>query len=162
MSKPSLYPSTIPWVPGHPNPADFQVRETEDKGKALTCLTLFHRGEKMARFDGWTSPVVMQHTLQKREGVHIYDPHFIGMLAHSCDPNVMLDMDTQEMWALKEIRPGDVLSMDYAATEDHLFKSFPCSCGSKNCRGFITGRKQMVPFSQHGGGSTLHPIAEAC
>jgi hypothetical protein len=34
--------------------------------------------------------------------------------------------------------------MDYAETEDTLFKQFPCSCGSSNCRGWITGRKEMV------------------
>jgi hypothetical protein len=42
----------------------------------------------------------------------------------------------------------DYLTMDYAQTEDVLYRQFPCSCGAENCRGWITGRKEA-------------PIAEA-
>jgi hypothetical protein len=37
--------------------------------------------------------------------------------------------------------------MDYAETEDVLFKQFPCFCGSPNCRLWITGRKEMINLS---------------
>ena len=30
------------------------------------------------------------------------------------------------------------------AVEDVLFRQFPCSCGSENCRGWITGRKEQT------------------
>jgi hypothetical protein len=46
--------------------------------------------------------------------------------------------------ALKDIRANNFLYMDYAETEDILFKQFPCSCGSSNCRGWVTGRKEMI------------------
>jgi len=46
--------------------------------------------------------------------------------------------------AIRDIRPGDYLYMDYAQTEDVLFKQFPCSCGSENCRGWITGRREQI------------------
>jgi hypothetical protein len=35
--------------------------------------------------------------------------------------------------------------MDYAETEDVLFKQFPCSCAAPNCRGWITGRREVHP-----------------
>jgi hypothetical protein len=34
--------------------------------------------------------------------------------------------------------------MDYASTEDILFKQFPCLCGTPNCRFWISGRKEEV------------------
>ncbi|WP_339138175.1 MAG: hypothetical protein WGN25_08090 [Candidatus Electrothrix sp. GW3-4] len=42
--------------------------------------------------------------------------------------------------------------MDYAETEDVLFKQFPCSCGSPACRLWITGRKE--------GDSVAHAAAQ--
>jgi hypothetical protein len=46
--------------------------------------------------------------------------------------------------ALQDIDANSFLFMDYAETEDVLFKQFPCACGSVNCRGWITGRKEML------------------
>jgi hypothetical protein len=45
--------------------------------------------------------------------------------------------------ALRDIAANSFLYMDYAETEDVLFKQFPCSCGAPNCRGWITGRKEL-------------------
>jgi len=33
--------------------------------------------------------------------------------------------------------------MDYAETEDVLFRQFACCCGSEKCRVWITGRKEQ-------------------
>jgi SET domain-containing protein len=49
-----------------------------------------------------------------------------------------------ELWAMKDILPGQALTMDYASTEDYLFKQFPCLCGAPNCRKWITGRREPV------------------
>jgi hypothetical protein len=46
--------------------------------------------------------------------------------------------------ALKDIKASTYLYMDYAQTEDVLYKQFACSCGSDNCRGWITGRMEVV------------------
>ena len=45
--------------------------------------------------------------------------------------------------ALQDIEANSYLYMDYAETEDYLFKQFPCSCGAENCRGWITGRLEL-------------------
>lgn len=141
----TLYPDYIPHHSQHPSATCFEVVDKGEIGKALTSKVGWERGQFMARFDGVTVPTVFQHTLQKTPTVHILDKFFIGMLAHSCEPNVMLDMEQQEMWAVRDIHPGEVLSMDYASTEDHLFVTFQCGCGTKSCRGFVTGRKQRLP-----------------
>lgn len=68
------------------------------------------------------------------------DSYFAGYLAHSCDPNVEVDMEHQYVHALKAIPAGSILNMDYEATEDELFQQFQCRCGSPDCRGLIRGR----------------------
>lgn len=130
---------------GYPSSDQFQVRDREDgKGKAVYTLTGHARGELIARFTGLLVPYRTQHTLQLNPGLHVLDMHFVGYLAHSCAPNVFVDMQAFEVWALEDIAPDSALTMDYAATEDELFKQFRCLCGSANCRHWITGRKERV------------------
>lgn len=78
----------------------------------------------------------------------MYDPYFTGYLLHSCDPNVSLNMRNRKLTALKFIEAGCFLYMDYAETEDVLFKQFACSCESPACRGWITGRRE-APHQIH-------------
>jgi hypothetical protein len=75
--------------------------------------------------------------------VHLYDIHFSGYFLHSCAPNIELDMKNLKVYATRDIMPMEYLLMDYAQTEDVLFRQFPCSCGAENCRGWITGRKEL-------------------
>ncbi len=129
-----------------PSPAsEFIVEERENgKGKAVYSRRGHPRGELIARFSGTVLPYRTQHTLQINSNIHLLDEQFVGYLAHSCSPNVFVDMQTLEVWALDNIEPEAVLSMDYAATEDVLFKQFACLCGSGSCRHWITGRKELV------------------
>lgn len=93
---------------------------------------------------GITVPYILQHTLQITPFLHLYDPRFTGLLLHSCDPLVSLDMNKLEIWALQDIEKGVALTMDYAQTEDKLFKQFPCACEAINCRRWVTGRKEVI------------------
>jgi uncharacterized protein len=129
----------------YPSSVHFQVRDREDgKGKAVYTLTGHARGELIARFTGILIPYRTQHTLQLNPNLHVLDLHFVGYLAHACAPNVFVDMQEFEVWALNDIAPESALSMDYASTEDELFKQFRCLCGAPNCRHWITGRKERV------------------
>lgn len=141
-----LYPKTLlEEGHGYPRKDQFQVAERDDnKGKAIYTLTGHARGEMIARFNGAMIPYRTQHTLQVNPGLHLLDMHFVGLLAHSCSPNVLVDMQAFEVWALQEIAPDTALTMDYASTEDELFKQFRCHCGSQVCRHWITGRKERV------------------
>ncbi len=130
---------------GFPNPHDYKVEEREPgKGKAVYALRDYKRGEMIARLTGTVLPYRTQHTLQINPGVHLLDLEFVGYLAHSCAPNVFVDMQALEVWALEDIPAQGSLTMDYASTEDFLYRQFPCLCGSSNCRGWITGRKERV------------------
>lgn len=132
---------------GYPTEDDFIVSRREDgKGLGIYAQRTFRRGYRICRISGTVVHQVMQHTLQISPDSHLYDPYFTGFLLHSCDPNTFLDMQRFELWAVKDIQPGDSLTMDYASTEDVLFKQFPCLCGAPNCRGWITGRREPVIF----------------
>jgi len=141
-----LYPNNLlNGSHGYPSKDQFQIADRDGKkGKVVYTLTGHARGEMIARFSGAMLPYRTQHTLQVNAGLHVLDMHFVGLLAHSCSPNVLVDMQTFEIWALQEIEPDTALTMDYASTEDELFKQFRCSCGSPVCRHWITGRKERV------------------
>lgn len=136
-----VYPfAELPLHLGFPSLDDFEIL-TNDKGtaKAAVALREFPRISRICRVSGHLLPYRCRHTRQLAPGVHVYDPRFCGLLRHSCDPNVFLDMSELWLWALKDLQKGDWLSMDYAATEDKLLRQFACRCGSYNCRGWITG-----------------------
>lgn len=67
---------------------------------------------------------------------------------HSCDPNTYVDNEydpetgTGTAWwtALRDIRPGEELSYDYAFTAS---LAEPCSCGSARCRGVIVDEDEI-------------------
>jgi SET domain-containing protein len=56
---------------------------------------------------------------------------------HSCDPNTFFRCTPEraEVYALREIRKGEELTVDYG--ESHHNGKLPCRCGAANCRGFI-------------------------
>lgn len=101
-------------------------------------------GEVIHRFSGGIGPELRQHTLQVAPGLHISGTRFIGFLSHSCEPNCALDMDRFKLVALSDVRAGELLTIDYAATEDVLYRQFECGCGAARCRRWITGRAESV------------------
>jgi len=142
-----LYPDEYGLDPndGYPKTDDFAVLRREDgKGVGVYTKKAFKRGDLVARITGNIVPHIGQHTLQITPTTHLYDKYFTGYLLHSCTPNIFLDMNEFEVWALRDIDPGQSLTMDYASTEDVLFKQFPCLCDTPNCRYWISGRKEAV------------------
>ncbi|MCT2401534.1 SET domain-containing protein-lysine N-methyltransferase [Novosphingobium mangrovi (ex Huang et al. 2023)] len=116
------------------------VCHREAIGHCVLSLAPFAKGEVVDRFSGEIGPELRQHSLQVRPGLHISDTRFVGFLSHGCDPNCRLDMERLELVALRGIAAGDLLTIDYAETEDVLFRQFACQCGARTCRGWITGR----------------------
>lgn len=143
-----MYPDTYGSNPYFPSNEDFEVvHRDNNSGLGVICHKAIKKGELVAMFSGEIFDEITQHTLQIEPGVHIYDAYFIGFFLHSCSPNVHLDMKNRKVIALRDIKPGDHLLMDYAQTEDVLYKQFPCACGSAQCRGWITGRKEAIDES---------------
>lgn len=56
---------------------------------------------------------------------------------HSCDPNT--GYRGLDVVSLRPIKKGEELTLYYADFLDEHMEPFQCSCGSKNCKGLITG-----------------------
>jgi len=68
------------------------------------------------------------------------DPRLWNPVNHSCEPNIGYQGDsTWNMYALRPIRKGEELLVDYAAFYDDLFPPIQCVCGSAECRGTVSG-----------------------
>ncbi len=67
-------------------------------------------------------------------------------LNHSCDPNAGIQGKVTIV-ALKDIKEGEEITIDYAITEGDDMWEMPCSCGSKNCRKVIRSI-QFLPKRQ--------------
>lgn len=121
-----------------------EVYKTEGIGLGVRALTAFPKGAILDRFTGEISSRIKQHSLQIGEDRHISGTRFVGYLSHGCDPNAWLDMKMFELVARRDIEAGDLVTIDYAATEDRLFVQFVCTCGARDCRRWITGRRDPI------------------
>lgn len=127
-----------------PTGNDIIKRKTAKYGVGIYTRHPYARGESIGQFIAMPSSGLRQHSLQRSPGDNLEDPYFVGYLLHSCDPNVVVDMHQQKVFCLKDIQAGEPLFMDYASTEDVLFRQFACACGAPNCRQWITGRHEPV------------------
>lgn len=151
MNTSSIYPA--PFISRHnlseqhskslPTRRDMTKKQTEQYGIGVFALRPFARGEAFS-FLAEQTPHLLQHSLQRSPGDHLYDPHFVGFLLHSCNPNIVLDMRQQKVFCIRDIPADTPLYMDYASTEDILFNQFACNCHAPNCREWITGRHEPV------------------
>ena len=59
---------------------------------------------------------------------------------HSCNANTAYK--GLNVYALRDIKKGEELTLNYALFLDEHMEPFMCTCGSENCRGYITGTPQ--------------------
>lgn len=111
-------------------------------GLGVRTLVPRQAGTVVHHFTGVITPELRLHSLQVSEHLHIAETRFIGFLSHSCDPNCRLDMQRFELQALTDVEADGLLTIDYAATEDVLYRQFECHCGAPACRRWITGRAE--------------------
>ena len=118
------------------------VRLGEHHGLGVRARRAFATGAVIHRFAGIVGERICQHSLQVDAERHISATRYIGYLSHGCDPNAGLDMSAFSLVARRDIAPGEVVTIDYAETEDRLHRQFACRCGAASCCGWITGRAE--------------------
>jgi len=139
-----MYPAQFGNNPLFPSKNDFRVvLKNHVAGMGVMTYKFIAKGSLVCAIAGDIITDIRQHTLQIEPELHLHDLYFSGYFLHSCSPNIELDMKKLLVYAVQDINPMDYLTMDYAQTEDVLYKQFPCGCGSENCRGWITGRKEL-------------------
>jgi hypothetical protein len=141
-----FYPAQFPKFLGEPDKNRFSIIKSAEFGKGVMTLVPFEKGDLVCRFTGKLLHHQTLFTLQKKTGHYLHDPWFMGRILHSCDPNIICNMDEQVFYAAKEIPAATLLTMDYETTEDQLYRSFHCNCGSPNCRGSIMGKSARLDY----------------
>jgi hypothetical protein len=139
-----FYQAVCAPFPQEPTRDRLAVVASEAVGEGLMALTDFAPGDVVFTFAGSILPYQTLFTLQIAPGRYIEDPLVMGKVLHSCDPNMVCSMGQLTFWAIKPIRAGEYLYMDYESTEDELYRHFDCCCGAPACRGRIRGRRYLT------------------
>jgi uncharacterized protein len=152
MTSERFYPAALPPFAHEPRRDRFVIDVKSDgSGEGVRSLVDFEAGDVLFSFTGFFTGEITQFSLQVRPGLHLHDPYFMGKVLHSCAPNAVVDMEERTFTAIRPIEKGAFVTMDYAQTEDVLYRSFVCQCGAPNCRGLVTGRLETV-YSTNGVG----------
>ena len=125
-------------------------------GNAVIARDVIEPGELIAVWSGRIiaaeeldelAPEIRRHTVQVEEGLYLASlsadepPDFIN---HSCEPNAGLDGQITIV-AIQRIRPGDEVTIDYAMCDGTAYDEFDCACGSRACRGRVSGADWRIP-----------------
>ena len=65
---------------------------------------------------------------------------------HSCEPSACIDFTNAPrvaLQALRDLSPGDEVSIHYCATEYDMASPFTCACDADDCVGFIRGYRHL-------------------
>jgi SET domain-containing protein len=138
-----------------------QVRESPINGRGLFATANIAKGEVVAVKGGHIITREEVRDVNARLGpveIQIGDDLFIAPVRdeerepsmlysnHSCDPNLGLRGEITFV-AMRDIRGSEELTHDWAMTDDDD-SSTKCSCGSRNCRGTLTGKDWQRPELQ--------------
>ncbi|MEP7132991.1 MAG: SET domain-containing protein-lysine N-methyltransferase [Acidobacteriota bacterium] len=138
-----------------------QVRASPIQGRGLFAAESIGAGEVVAIKGGVIFGRDDLPEVASRLGpaeIQVADGFFIGPLRaedreggmifsnHSCEPN--LGVAGQIVFvALRNIRPGEELTHDWAMTDDDRYE-MECRCGSPACRRVVTGQDWRRPELQ--------------
>jgi uncharacterized protein len=128
-----------------------EMRQHPDKGGyGVYAKTPLQKGELIVVWGGYMltgeqfhqlPPHARQHSLQVEENIFQVpvrpdDP--ADMINHACEPNAGLRGNIS-LVAMRPIRAGEEICFDYAMSDGSPYDEFVCGCGSKLCRGRVTG-----------------------
>lgn len=115
----------------------FVVRATPHKGQCLFATRLIAAGTLIARFEGQEIDRNTMHSIHLG-GKRLEGDSPLLRIAHACDPNCQFRERGRDLYALRDIQPGEELTIDYLYTEPVIAFPFQCHCGAANCRGWIS------------------------
>lgn len=75
---------------------------------------------------------------------HIEELGILAFLHHSCEPTVIVDTSTFEVFAARTIEKGETVTFFYPSTEWAMARPFICQCGARHCIGRVAGAKYLT------------------
>ena len=130
-----------------------EKRASDIEGRGLYAKESISEGEILVVKGGYVMTRDQRDVVEERLGpaeIQITEDLYIGPAAeeereggmmhlnHSCEPNLGLQGQIVFV-ALRDIDVDEELTFDYAMTDDETYE-MTCSCGSRNCRGGISGQ----------------------
>lgn len=153
------------WV--HPS---IFVRDAGELGLGLFTLDLIPKGSQVILFGG--TLMSWREVMALPEDMHdipfqVADDIFFGILRredlgigerinHSCNPNAGF-VSEMKLVALRDILPGEDVTMDYATCSSMEDYRLVCRCGEKSCRGVVRGTDWQNPDLQRRLGDYFQP-----
>lgn len=125
-----------------------EIRKSEKHEKGLFVLKDFKKGEEVYALEA--GKIISHDEIRNLSGLEKIHLDKIGeneyevikspgcYINHSCEPSV--EEKDRIGYALRDIKKGEEITIDYDKIA-HLEEPLECHCGSKNCRGFVRGRK---------------------
>jgi len=126
----------------------FELKNSSGKGEGIFATRAFKVGGIV------TIGVIEEalngnhsHASQIGENKYVFHAGLITKVNHSCDPNCGIRVNetgAHDYVAIKEINVNEEITFDYAM-RNYIISYFPkeCMCGSKGCRGKVTGWKDL-------------------
>ena len=97
---------------------------------------------ELENIDEITREKTRHYCLDTEEGFYVpADFNYLSVpwnMNHSCDYNVGFD-DVGNFVTARDVKKGEELVWDYGMGRSYSGFKMECKCGSKNCRGIITG-----------------------
>jgi uncharacterized protein len=118
------------------------VKIVDGKGNSVFAKNDIMVGTVIGYLEGFETSSNTIHSLHLDDEI-IEATGILRNLSHSCDPNAFFKDDERWLYALKDIRKGSEITIDYERTESVICAPFLCLCGSPNCR-YVIGDPSRV------------------
>ena len=121
------------------------LQTVEGQGNGVFTNQKFHKGDVVLFFGGEKvmadGIIDFTHYLQIGPGVYLGPSgNFDDYVNHNCDPNCAVYFDEEHVFlkAIKDIFPGEQLSLDYGTIQFNEPTVIHCECGSEKCRKVVS------------------------
>jgi len=125
-----------------------ELRNSCEKGEGVFATRSFSFGDTV--MTGVIKKILKRntaHASQVSENKYVLYAGLVSKVNHSCNPNCGFkenESGAHDFVAIKDIHVGEEITCDYAM-RNYSIDHFPdkCMCGTENCRGRITGWKEL-------------------
>jgi len=127
----------------------YKLEDTREKGEGIFATRRFVRGNIVMAGAIEKDNLMKNHSHASQMGEFRYALHggLVNKVNHSCSPNCGIKLNNSgahDFVAMENVEVGDEITFDYAM-RNYSIEFFPleCCCGAANCRGDITGWKNL-------------------
>lgn len=125
-----------------------ELRTDADGHRRLVATAHIATGVEILPLTGTVRPAPTRFSIQIGPDEHLDDMGPIDATNHSCEPSACIDFSRAPdlvLRALRDLAPGDEVSIHYGATEYDMASPFACGCGAETCVGTIRGYRHLDP-----------------